>query len=202
MNDIEKLTEYFREFPGIGPRQAKRFVYFLLRKNEQYVRELSALIPQVRKNVSICENCFKYFTKNINTSKCEICNQNRDHSQILVVARDTDLESIEKSGAYNGYYFVLGGLLPILEDDVQKFIRFKELLNLIDKKIVNGLEEIILAMNANPDGDNTAYFLKKNLSDKNIKITILGRGLSTGSELEYADSETIKNALINRKSQA
>lgn len=200
MNDIDKLTEYFREFPGIGPRQAKRFVYFLLRKNEQYVRELSALIPQVRRNVSICEKCFRYFTKNNLENICNICNQNRDHGQLLIVARDTDLESIEKSGSYNGYYFVLGGQLPILENDIQKYIRFNELMKIIDQKIPEGLNEIILAMNANPDGDNTSTFIKNNLKDKNIKITILGRGLSTGSELEYADSDTIKNALENRKS--
>lgn len=200
MNDIEKLTEYFREFPGIGPRQAKRFVYFLLRKNEQYVRELSQLIPQVRRNISICEDCFKYFTKRNDNFKCDICTQNRDKSLLLIVARDTDLESIEKSGSYNGYYFVLGGLLPILENDAQKFIRLKELLNVVDKKTQEGLEEIILAMNANPDGDNTASFLKKQFIDKNLKITLLGRGLSTGSELEYADTDTIKNALFNRKS--
>lgn len=199
MNDIEKLTEYFREFPGIGPRQAKRFVYFLLRKNEQYVRELSALIPQVRRNVSICGECFKYFTKNNAQNICEICSQNRDSSILMIVARDTDLEAIEKSGNYNGYYFVLGGLLPILENDIQKFIRFNELLNSINKRKIGGLKEIILALSANPDGDNTTSFLQKNLVSTECTISILGRGLSTGSELEYADSETIKNALENRK---
>lgn len=199
MNDIEKLTEYFREFPGIGPRQAKRFVYFLLRKNEQYVRELSALIPQVRRNVSICPECFKYFTKRHSENRCDICEQNRESSQLMIVARDTDLEAIEKSGSYNGYYFVLGGLLPILENDVQKFIRLKELLNSIDKRKESGLSEIILALSANPDGDNTASYLQKTLAEKEIQISLLGRGLSTGSELEYADSNTIKSALDNRK---
>ncbi len=199
MNDIEKLTEYFREFPGIGPRQAKRFVYFLLRKNEQYVRELSALIPQVRRNISVCQDCFKYFTKSNNLNICEICFQNRDHSQLMVIARDTDLEAIEKSDGFHGYYFVLGGQLPILESEAQKFIRFKELVALIERKKEKGLEEIILALSANPDGDNTATFLRNELTSYNLKISTLGRGLSTGSELEYADKDTIKNALENRK---
>lgn len=199
MNDIDKLTEYFREFPGIGPRQAKRFVYFLLRKNEQYVRELATLIPQVRKNVSVCQNCFKYFARNTNSTTCDICNQNRDQTQLMIVARDTDLEAIEKSDGFHGYYFVLGGQLPILEEDAQKFIRFKELISIIEKRKQNGLNEIILALSANPDGDNTATFLKNKLADYEFKISTLGRGLSTGSELEYADKDTIKNALENRK---
>ncbi len=199
MNDIDKLTEYFREFPGIGPRQAKRFVYFLLRKNEQYARDLATLIPQVRRNVSVCQDCFRYFTKNNGNVLCDICLQNRDHSQLMIVARDTDLEAIEKSDGFNGYYFVLGGQLPILEEDAQKFIRFKELITLLEKRKEKGLSEIILALSANPDGDNTASFLKNKLADEKIKISSLGRGLSTGSELEYADKDTIKNALENRK---
>jgi recombination protein RecR len=199
MNDIDRLTEYFREFPGIGPRQAKRFVYFLLRKNEQYTRDLATLIPQVRRNVSVCQDCFRYFTKNNNLNVCDICSQNRDHSQLMIVARDTDLEAIEKSDGFHGYYFVLGGQLPILESEAQKFIRAKELNALIERKKEKGLEEIILAMSANPDGDNTAIFLQKNLEQFNLKISKLGRGLSTGSELEYADKDTIKNALENRK---
>ena len=199
MNDIDKLTEYFREFPGIGPRQAKRFVYFLLRKNEQYSRELAALIPQVRRNISVCPDCFRYFTKNNNLNICDICSQNRDHSQLMIVARDTDLEAIEKSDGFYGYYFVLGGQLPILESEAQKFIRYKELVALIQRKKEKGMNEIILALSANPDGDNTATFLQNNLADDQIKISKLGRGLSTGSELEYADKDTIKNALENRK---
>lgn len=199
MNDIDKLTEYFREFPGIGPRQAKRFVYFLLRKNEQYSRELAALIPQVRRSVSVCGECFKYFTKSNNFNICEICSQNRDQALLMIVARDTDLEAIEKSNGFHGYYFVLGGQLPILEEDAQKFIRFKELVSAIEKKKEKGLSEIILALSANPDGDNTVNFLKNKLVDSGLKISTLGRGLSTGSELEYADKDTIKNALENRK---
>jgi recombination protein RecR len=200
MNDIDKLTEYFREFPGIGPRQAKRFVYFLLRKNEQYARDLANLIPKVRRNISICKDCFRYFTKNNNENiLCDICLQNRDQSQLMIVARDTDLEAIEKSDGFNGYYFVLGGQLPILETEPQKFIRFKELISLIERKKEKGLSEIILALSANPDGDNTVTFLKNNLLNFEIKISTLGRGLSTGSELEYADKDTIKNALENRK---
>jgi recombination protein RecR len=199
MNDIDKLTEYFKEFPGIGPRQAKRFVYFLLRKNARYADELAQLIPRVRKQVSTCPDCLRYYVPQGTQTNCAICSaSDRSPSTLLIVARDTDLEAVEKSDTYDGYYFVLGGTLPILEDDVQKYIRLRELEALIEKRKLAGLTELIIALNANPDGDNTARFLKQKLAPLGLTISILGRGLSTGSELEYADSDTIKNALKNR----
>lgn len=199
MNDIDKLTEYFKEFPGIGPRQAKRFVYFLLRKNPRYTEELAQLIPRVRKQVTICTDCSRYFVPQGTQHLCDICSDTtRDQTLLMIVARDTDLEAVEKSDTYHGFYFVLGGTLPILEDDAQKYIRLDELEHVLDARMSHGLQEIIIALNANPDGDNTARFLKEKLATRNMQLTILGRGLSTGSELEYADSDTIKHALKNR----
>ena len=199
MNDIDKLTEYFKEFPGIGPRQAKRFVYFLLRKNARYTNELAELIPRVRKQVVTCPDCFRYYVPQGTQTNCAICSaSDRQPSTLMIVARDTDLEAVEKSDTYEGNYFVLGGTLPVLEDDIQKYIRLRELEALIAKRQTAGLRELIIALNANPDGDNTARFLKQKLTPLGLIISILGRGLSTGSELEYADSDTIKNALKNR----
>jgi len=117
----------------------------------------------------------------------------------MVVPRDADFEVVEKSGSYNGYYFVLGGTVPILEKEPEKRVRIKEL----EVRIKNdkNIKEIILAMNANLDGENTAEYLKNELSphlESSVLITVLGRGLSTGSELEYADPETLKNAFLHR----
>jgi len=202
MNEIDKLTEYFKEFPGIGPRQAKRFVYFLLRKNASFGKELSDLIPKIRNSIKICDICFRYFSKNIeNNNTCKTClDKNRDSSQLLVVSRDVDFEAITRSESYNGYYFILGGTIPLSENDPQKFIRIKELKDLISKRKESGLTEIILALNVTTDGDNTASFVKKEISANfpDITLSILGRGLSTGTEIEYSDRETIKNALNNR----
>lgn len=118
----------------------------------------------------------------------------------MVVAQDVDLENMEKSHAYEGYYFVLGGTVPILEKEPEKKIRIRELFKKIEQS--PELKEIILAMNLTADGENTEDYLKSSLSElaskKAIKISILGRGLSTGTELEYSDSETLKNALKNR----
>lgn len=197
MNKIDELTELFKEFPGIGPRQAKRFVYHLLRKNDFYVNKLVELIPELRKTTKTCKKCFRYFSGLSDT--CEICsNKNRDPKVLMIVARDNDLENIERTDTFNGNYFVLGGLLPVLEKDSKKFLRLQELENLI--KNSNEIEEIVLAFPVNPEGDNTAQFLRQQLTtdSQQLKITLMGRGLSTGLELEYSDKETIKNALENR----
>jgi len=198
MSDIEKLTELFKEFPGIGPRQAKRFVYFLLRKNQNYINDLVRLIPEIKKSIKNCQSCFRYFS-NSQSNQCDIClNKNRDPKKILIVARDSDFEAIEKSDSYDGYYFILGGTVPHLEEEYQKFIRLNELKKIIQNRIKEGLEEIIIALNINPESENTVNIIKNNSEIDGLKVTILGRGLSTGSELEYADRETIVNALKNR----
>lgn len=197
MNKIDELTELFKEFPGIGPRQAKRFVYHLLRKNDFYVNRLVELIPELKRTTKTCKKCFRYFSGNSDT--CEICsNKNRDPKLLMIVARDNDLENIERTDTFNGNYFVLGGLLPVLEKDSKKFLRLDELDKLIKES--PELEEVVLAFPVNPEGDNTAQFLRSSLMSKvpSLKITLMGRGLSTGLELEYSDKETIKNALENR----
>ncbi|MFZ2523405.1 MAG: toprim domain-containing protein [Minisyncoccia bacterium] len=203
MDDISKLIELFKEFPGIGPRQAKRFVYHLLNKNSSYSNNLADLLKEVRASVHTCEDCFRFFP-NTNSKLCSTCNdKNRDSTQLMIVPSDVDYENIEKTKFFNGYYFILGGTVPILEKNPQNKIRQKELLSRVNKKIGGGLKEIIIAVNYNPEGENTQSYLKEILSpilEKNkVKISNLGRGLSTGTELEYSDSETIKNALKNRQ---
>lgn len=197
MDSLQKLAEYFAEFPGIGPRQAKRFVYFLLTRNTNHLEDISRLILEIKKNVKICSSCFRFFPDG-KSALCPICsNSNRAQDQLMIVARDVDFESIEKSHVYNGLYFILGGTIPILEKEPERKVRLKELKEKISK---GNFKEIILSLNITADGENTAEyireFIKNNWSD--IKVTVLGRGLSTGSELEYVDSETIKNALQNR----
>lgn len=220
MDSLHKLEELFAKFPGIGPRQAKRFVYHLLNKSPSYIREFTQLIEEVKKSSSECEKCHRYFMGSKTSSATHICNicadGSRDSSTLMIVARDSDFETVEKSGAYKGLYFILGGTVPILDKEPDKRIRLKQLLEEVSEKVGAGnvsensqgkasskLKEVILSLNATPDGEHTATIVKesiqkitKNLPD--LKISILGRGLSTGAELEYVDGETIKNALANR----
>lgn len=205
MDSIHKLTKIFSEFPGIGPRQAKRFVYFLLSRNEAFLNEFIDLVKEIKKDIKICQECFRYFPKDShNSTLCDVCrNPNRSNTVLMVVSRDVDFENIEKSHSFDGKYFVLGGNVPILDKNPENKIRLKDFLAKVEKKISSGLKEIILGLNANPDGEYTGQFIVESLSPlvakHGIRISRLGRGLSTGTELEYSDSDTIKSALENRK---
>ncbi len=205
MNPLQQLTELFAEFPGIGARQAKRFVYYLLTRNPQYINNLSNLIRDIRKDIHTCSTCFRFYERrNANSTLCDICaNPNRDTKTLIIVARDVDLENIERTRAYNGKYFVLGGSVPILEKNPETRVRSKELIKAVeDRAFDDDLSEIIVAMNLTAEGENTGEYVEqilKPIVEKNhIKISHLGRGISTGTELEYSDSETLKNALQNR----
>ena len=201
MNSIEKLAEYFLKFPGIGQRQAKRFVYFLLNQSPAYLAEISKEISNLKAKIKLCKKCKRYFNSDIKADLCTICNdEGRDKELLLVIERDVDLENMERSGAYNGYYFVLGGSLPVLEKTPEKRIRIKELLTRIEGE--EDLSEIIIATGMTTEGENTLEFLKTVLSPiaskRKIKVSVLGRGLSTGTEIEYSDKHTIEEAIKNR----
>jgi len=202
MDTTEKLTEIFKEFPGIGERQAKRFVYFLIARNPSYSENLSKLVLELKKEISKCNECFRFFVNKNNKKICEICSDpNIDSSLLMVIEKDSDLESVKKSKTYNGKYFILGGLVPIIEKNTSSRIRINELIEKIKK--TKDLSEIILAFSSSPQGDHTDFYIRSQLKNiiesSNLKISSLGRGLSTGTELEYSDNETLKNALRNRQ---
>lgn len=205
MDALNKLVEYFSEFPGIGPRQARRFVYFLLTRNSGFIGDFSRQLTQLKSDIVLCPSCFRFFLKKDARAGnlCNICGSpNRNASLLMIVSRDVDLENIEKTHTYDGYYFVLGGSVPVLDKNPEDRVRAKDLLKKIEK---SAFKEIIFALNANAEGENTQYFLEKLLAPHKEKLGLtfstLGRGLSTGTELEYSDSETIKNALKNRSTK-
>lgn len=205
MNSIEKLAEIFEKFPGVGKRQAKRFVYYLLRKNQTFARDLATAVSRLKENIHICQESFQYFYSDDPSVKLSPIarDPNRDRSLLLVVEKDSDLENLESMHFYRGLYFVLGGSIPVLSKDPENFIRQTDLRNIIEKKIATGeLQEIILGLSVNPQGEYTLEYLKEKLADfekQGITISILGRGLSTGTELEYSDKETFESAFSNRK---
>jgi recombination protein RecR len=133
-------------------------------------------------------------------SLCSLCiNQDRDQSLLVVVAGDADLLAFERSGTYRGRYFVLGGTISLANEKASG-LRLPQIIKIAKER--THLREIILAFPANPEGDATAERVRRELGDlalNHLRITMLGRGLSTGSELEYADPETLKSAFVNRK---
>ena len=210
MNSIDKLIKIFSEFPGIGPKQARRFVYFLITRPQGYIEEFKNEITELKSDIESCADCKRYFSISLQKGKqvngknlCTICaDMTRDAGLLMIVSRDIDLDNIEKSHLFNGKYFVLGGLVPILDKEPEKRIRLKDMHSLVSRISEKGLKEIILELDANSEGEYTAELLKNELSSiaskYSIKISELGSGLSTGTELEYSDPETIKNALKNR----
>lgn len=204
MNGLDKLISYFENFPGIGARQARRFAFHILTLHKEEADELASLISGIQDNVIECASCRRFFSKNGGTtSLCDICSdRNRDQTKLLVVERDTDIRSIERSGVYDGLYFVLGGTVPLLESRENTKLRGGGLKRVVEARLVEGLAEVILGFSINPDGENTGRFveaiLKEIAGSEKLRVSHLGRGLSTGSELEYADPETLKNALQNR----
>lgn len=200
MDAIERLSRLFEKFPGIGPRQAQRFVQFLLRSSPAVRREFLESMRDLGNNVHQCTECQRFHTGQ--KGMCSICaNTERDTSLLAVVASDADLAALERSHTYRGRYFVLGGLL-LLSSERMSGLRVNELLTSLPVRAKNGLTEVILALPANPEGDSTAVRIREELMPLSVehgfRVSTLGRGLSTGSELEYADPETLKNALENR----
>ncbi len=201
MNSIETLAEIFAHFPGIGPRQAKRFVYYLLSRDKSTTQAFVDAVERLKAETLQCTECKRYFPSTSSgqarKNVCNICSDgHRDSTLLMLVPRDADFDAVEKSGGYKGYYFILGGSLPILEKEPEKRIRIKNLELRIKKD--TKIKEIILAMNANAEGENTAIFIKEKFKETGILFSELGRGLSTGSELEYVDPDTLKNALLHR----
>lgn len=203
MTKLDRLISFFEQFPGVGARQAKRFAFHVLRMQNEDKEQLAHLIETLAHEVIECTSCRRFFSRQGGeTTLCTICSdESRDHSRLLVVEKDNDIVALERAGAYEGLYFVLGGTAPLLENKENTRLRSNGLRHVVEERL-SSLSEIILGFAINPDGDNTARFveqtLKETLEGSSVTITHLGRGLSTGSELEYADGNTLLYALKNR----
>ncbi len=199
MNSLDKLTELFRRFPGIGPRQAKRFTHHVAHMTPSQRTVLAETIVSLSKNVSLCTECFR-LTEQVSGSKCSFCGDDtRDSHTLMLVEKDTDATSVEYSKAYRGNYFILGGTVPVLDENPMSRFRSEELKRKLHKD-KNTLTEVVIALSATPQGEHTTDILREFIQKHSptLTVSVLGRGLSTGSELEYLDSETLTFALKNR----
>lgn len=195
---IEELASAFTRFPGIGPRQAKRFVYYLLSAAPAERARMADLVLNLNKDIHQCTMCMRFSETN-NQELCRYCADNtRDNGLLMVVEKDQDLQAVERAGAFKGRYFILGGVLTLSGKGT---IRERDLIRVVEARSTTGLTEIVLALSATSEGEHTADRVREILSPLrgSIALTELGRGLSTGAELEYADSTTLSAALRNRK---
>lgn len=192
------IVQLFRRFPGIGPRQAARFVLSLLNRSDQELSELGNAIATLRETIRFCPSCFNITDDHL----CAVCsNSRRDTSKILIVEKVTDLDSIERTGLYHGLYHVLGGTLNPVDGMTQEQLRIGELVSRArELSAKHKCIELIVATNPTAPGETTSLYIQE-IFKNNDKVTItrLARGLASGSHLEYADEITIKHALEERR---
>lgn len=208
---IQNLVEFFLKFPGVGPKQATRFVFYILREKPDRVQAFAEAVAKLHDDVRLCSQCYKTFdasrlaVSGAGDGLCEICsNLRRDSGQVLVVEKEVDLENIERTRKYGGLYHVLGGTIDPLDSAAPARLHLKELFERLGRLAEANGVEVILATNPTAEGDATALYLERvfaPLKDRQsgFKISRLGRGLTTGSELEYSDDITIGQAIQNRK---
>ncbi len=193
IKSVENLIREFRKLPGIGPKSAKRIVFFLLKLSHDDIVKFSKSLVEMKEKVKVCKSCFGLTEEEI----CNICkDQTRDRKKICIVEEVSDVMIIEKTGEYRGLYHILGGLLSPIENIGPAEIKVPRLLERIKTE---GIEEVIIALNPTVEGESTAMYLKKVIIPLGVKITRLASGLPVGGDLEYADEITIGRAISDRR---
>jgi recombination protein RecR len=206
MDAFSKLVDMFVRFPGVGARQAKRFVFFLLSQDTETIEEFKKLLTDLKRSMSQCEHCYRYFNAEYvpDADLCPICvGAATDKTIMMIVEKDVDIDNVKKTGIYAGRYFVFNGTIPLAQKRNMPKVRLEELVSEVSRAAQEeGLAEIIFGFTVNTEGEHTRDLILERLKDVitqyGLKTTTLGRGLSTGTELEYSDDDTLKNALKNR----
>ncbi len=198
--NLNHLQQLLQKLPGIGPRQARRFAYFLLSVDKQYVTNLISHITELRQARSLCSFCHRIFFSHNKDILCPTCtNKNTVLSKILIIEKNSDFENFEKNLVWDGRYFLTGRNLKLTELTIEKLNSMKTLISEIESGRV---EEIVFALSAHQEGEYTTEMIIKELrpfcSESDVKISKLARGLSSGSEIEYTDGETLRQAIEKR----
>lgn len=193
IKSVENLINEFRKLPGIGPKSAKRIVFFLLKLSHSDIVKFSKNLIEMKEKVKFCSQCYSLTEEDI----CHICrDQSRDRKKICIVEEVSDVIIVEKTGEYKGLYHILGGLLSPIENVGPDEIRVPRLLERVK---ANNIEEVIIAVNPTVEGESTAMYLKKILVPLGVKVTKLASGIPVGGDLEYADEITIGRAISDRR---
>ncbi len=188
---IQQLVEEFAQLPGIGRKTAQRLSLHILKMPKEEVALFAKALIDVKEKVRYCSTCFNI----TETDPCPICaSPKRNKKIICVVEEPNDVLAVEKTHEFIGLYHVLGGALSPLDGIGPEDLKVKELLNRLNEE----LDEIILALNPNVEGETTTLYLSKLLKPLNIKVTRIARGLPIGSDLEFADEATLTRALEGR----
>lgn len=194
---LEKLVHELSRLPGIGPKTAQRLAYYVLKSKDSYAGKLSEALLRVQEEVHTCPECFNYTDQDI----CKFCQDpHRQTETLCLVEEPSDINRIESSGAYRGRYHVLHGVISPLEGVTAQDLKIAELIKRIDESQNSGtpIKEIILALDADLEGDTTALYLAKTLQGQGVKLSRIAHGIPIGSDIDYIDDRTMSRALENR----
>ena len=193
---IKNFVDVFSKLPSIGPRQATRLAFYISQLGKYKIQDFASAISGLN-NLSICPRCFRTHAGKIQF--CSICSDpTRSKNLVAIVEKETDLLSLEKTRKFSGWYLITGELPKLGELNPEQRLRLESLKGFIKKELNGSASEIVLAINPNTYGDLSAASLKKELEGFAEKITRLGRGIPTGGEIEFADEDTLGNALERR----
>ena len=193
---LSDLIEAFALLPGVGPRSAERYAYYMVKHGGDSPEKLAAALSNLRAGVGYCSKTFALVPAGQDVSDL-YSDPKRNKSLIAVVAEPFDVVALEKTGQFHGTYHVLGGLVSPIDGISPEQLHIQELIKRIDEDKV---KEIILATNASVEGESTALYIQQQIGDRKVSITRLARGLPVGVDLEYADQITLGRALSGRTS--
>lgn len=190
---LENAVNEFSRLPGIGRKTALRLALFMLKQDKEDVAQFSDTIKVLRNDIRYCNVCYNISDFEV----CEICsNPKRDTSLVCVVESIRDVMAIENTQQYFGIYHVLGGVISPMDGIGPDDLTIKPLID----RVENGeVKELIFALSATMEGDTTNFYVYRKISEYDVKVTTLARGVAVGDELEYADEVTLGRSLINRQ---
>jgi recombination protein RecR len=195
---LDKLVHEFSRLPGVGPKSAQRLAYFVLKSHPGQAMDLAQALARVHQEVHPCPRCYNFTDKEL----CHYCTEaGRMEDVLCVVEEPSDILKIEGSGAFRGRYHVLHGTLSPLDGVGPSDLRIGELIDRIDAGL-NGkaqpIREIILALDADLEGDTTILYLSKLLKDKKVRLSRIAHGVPIGGDIDFVDDRTMNRALENR----
>ena len=189
---LERLIDEFNKLPGIGRKSATRLAFHILEMSEEQVEKFSEAMKEVKKTIKKCPVCGDFCENDF----CNICaDETRDKEIVCVVEDSRDIISFEKTGKYNGTYHVLNGKIAPLNGMTPDKLNIKSLLERVAATDIN---EVILALNPDLEGETTSLYLTKLLKPFGVKITKIASGIPIGGNIEFADTATISKALDGR----
>jgi len=190
---IEKLIDGLIKLPGIGRRSAERIVNYILGASKEEVKSLAEAIYRIKENVSFCRTCNNLSEQEL----CKVCQDSRrQKDMVCIVENPSDVVAIEKAGNYRGVYHVLLGSIAPLEGKGPSDLKIDGLIARIKE---NNIKEVIIATDADTEGEITAIYLTKLIKPLGVKLTRIGVGIPMGSNLEYADASTLSKSLESRR---